>query len=89
MLVITRRINESIIIDGCIEVVVTGIAKDGIRLGISAPREKAIYRREIYDAIAEANREAAAKPAAGVASTLFGPRLAKRGPPEGTGRGGG
>lgn len=58
MLVITRKVDQSIIIDGRIEVVVTGITKDGVRLGISAPKEVEIHRREVFEAIAEANRAA-------------------------------
>jgi carbon storage regulator len=56
MLVITRKVDQSIIIDGRIEVVVTGITKDGVRLGISAPKEVQVHRREVFEAIAEANR---------------------------------
>lgn len=58
MLVITRREEESIIIDGRIEVVVLGMGRDGVRLGIKAPREVQVHRREVFDAIAEANRQA-------------------------------
>ena len=61
MLVITRKVDQSIIIDGQIEVVVTGITKDGARLGIIAPREVQVHRREVFEAIAEANRAAAAQ----------------------------
>lgn len=62
MLVITRKVDQSIIIDGHIEVVVTGITKEGVRLGIRAPREVQVHRREVFEAIAEANRAAAAPP---------------------------
>ena len=65
MLVITRKADESIIINGNIEVVIVGISKDGVRLGIKAPREIQVHRREVFEAIAEANRAAAA-PAPGV-----------------------
>jgi len=58
MLVITRKVDQSIIIDGQIEIVVTDITKDGVRLGIVAPREVAVHRREVFEAIAEANRAA-------------------------------
>ncbi|MBI4912604.1 MAG: carbon storage regulator CsrA [Acidobacteria bacterium] len=61
MLVITRKAEQSIIIDGRIEVVVLGITKDGVRLGIQAPREVQVHRREVFEAIAEANRAASAK----------------------------
>jgi carbon storage regulator len=60
MLVITRKLDQSIIINGNVEVVVTGLGKDGVRLGIIAPREVEVHRREVFDAIAEANRAAAA-----------------------------
>ena len=59
MLVITRKLDQSIIINGNVEVVVTGIGKDGVRLGIVAPREVQVHRREVFEAIAEANRAAA------------------------------
>jgi carbon storage regulator len=61
MLVITRKLEQSIMIDGQIEVIVTGITKDGVRLGIIAPREVQVHRREVFEAIAEANRAAAAQ----------------------------
>ena len=60
MLVITRKSNESIIINGNIEVVVVAITKDGVRLGINAPKEVQVHRQEVYEAIVEANRAAAA-----------------------------
>ena len=65
MLVITRKTEQSIVIDGRIEVTVLGITKDGVRLGIQAPREVQVHRREVFEAIAEANR--AARAAQGVA----------------------
>lgn len=58
MLVITRKVDQSIIIDGNIEVIVTEVTKDGVRLGIVAPKEVAVHRREVFEAIAEANRAA-------------------------------
>lgn len=61
MLVITRKAEQSLIIDGRIEVVVLSITKDGVRLGIQAPREVQVHRREVFEAIAEANRAASAK----------------------------
>ena len=73
MLVITRKLDQSIIINGNVEVVVTGISKDGVRLGIIAPREVEVHRREVFEAIAEANRaasSAAAPPIQDVAAML-------------------
>ena len=60
MLVLTRQIDEEIIIDGRIVVKVLAIHGNQVRLGIEAPREVEVYRREIYDQIAQATREAAA-----------------------------
>ena len=59
MLVITRKPEQSLIIGGEVEVIVLGITKDGVRLGIKAPREVQVHRREVFEAIAEENRAAA------------------------------
>jgi carbon storage regulator len=79
MLVITRKLDQSIIIDGRIEVVVTGISKDGVRLGIEAPRDVQIHRREVFEAIAEANRAASTQtpPAIQDAAALLRARIPK------------
>jgi carbon storage regulator len=60
MLVITRKLDQSIIINGNVEVRVTGISKDGVRLGIIAPREVEVHRREVFEAILQANQAASA-----------------------------
>ena len=58
MLVITRKQEQSIIIGGEVEVIVLGISKDGVRLGIKAPRSVQVHRREVFEAIAAENRAA-------------------------------
>ena len=60
MLVITRKAEQSIIIAGEVEVIVLGITRDGVRLGIKAPRSVQVHRREVFEAIAAENRAAAA-----------------------------
>ena len=55
MLVISRKPEQSIIIAGEIEVIVLGITKDGVRLGIKAPRSVQVHRREVFEAIAAEN----------------------------------
>lgn len=55
MLVITRKPDQSIVIGGDVEVVVLGITKDGVRLGIKAPRTVQVHRREVFEAIAAEN----------------------------------
>ena len=59
MLVITRKPEQSIVIGGEVEVVVLGISKDGVRLGIKAPRSVQVHRREVFEAIAAENKAAA------------------------------
>jgi carbon storage regulator len=62
MLVFTRRRRESIMIGDGISIEVLRIGRDGVRLGVVAPPEVAVHRKEIYDQIREANQKAAAAP---------------------------
>jgi carbon storage regulator len=62
MLVFTRRRQEAIVIGDGVEVRVLRVGKDGVRLGIIAPPDVRVHRREIYDQIREANRSAVASP---------------------------
>ena len=49
MLVLTRRVSETIIINGNIEVTVWGINGSQVKIGINAPKEVSIDRKEIHD----------------------------------------
>ena len=51
MLVLSRKKNESIVIDNNIVVTVVEIRGDKVRLGIVAPKEVSVHRQEVYDAI--------------------------------------
>jgi carbon storage regulator len=51
MLVLSRKKNESIIINDNITVTVVEIRGDKVRLGIDAPKEVSVHRREVYEAI--------------------------------------
>ena len=51
MLVLSRKKNESIIINNDITIVVVEIRGDKVRLGIKAPRDIPVHRREVLDAI--------------------------------------
>lgn len=67
MLVLTRKKNESIVINDVIKVTVVEIRGDKVRLGIEAPREIDVHRQEVYDQIHgkhqdEPHHEAAAAP---------------------------
>ena len=59
MLVLERK-NEQSVMVGDIEVKILAITGDKVKLGISAPKEVPIYRKEIYDQIQEENLRAAA-----------------------------
>jgi carbon storage regulator len=48
MLVLTRKTNQSIMIGDEIEISVLGVSRDKIRLGITAPREVPVFRKEVY-----------------------------------------
>ncbi len=58
MLVLTRKVGEGIVIGGDIKLTVIEVKGGGIRIGIEAPRDKKIYRQEIYDRICQENQEA-------------------------------
>ena len=59
MLVLTRSINEAIMIGDNIEITVIGVRGDKVRVGIRAPQTIAVHRKEVYLAIKQANIEAA------------------------------
>ena len=59
MLILSRKQDESIIIDGNIEIKVLEIDEGKVRLGIEAPRDIDIFRKELYLSIQEENIEAA------------------------------
>ncbi|MGB0452786.1 MAG: carbon storage regulator CsrA [Bacteriovoracaceae bacterium] len=58
MLVLTRKLGESIAIDDHIKIVVVQIKGKQVRLGIKAPKETKIHREEVYKAIQDQNEEA-------------------------------
>ena len=70
MLVITRKEDESIIINDNIEITVLEIGKDRIRIGINAPKEISISRKEIY-ATALENKQASEAPAVDLVKLLL------------------
>ena len=63
MLVLTRKLGESIAIDDHIKITVVQIKGKQVRLGIQAPKETKIHREEVYSAIQDQNKEAGSVPA--------------------------
>lgn len=59
MLILTRKKDESIVIDGKIEIKIINIDDNKVKLGISAPKDIEIHRKEIYLQIQEENKQAA------------------------------
>ncbi len=58
MLALTRRKGESLVVDNHIEVTVLEIRGDQVKIGISAPKDVPIYRKEVYLQIREENQAA-------------------------------
>ncbi len=58
MLILSRKAGESLILDGGIEIKITEIYGDKVRIGISAPADVRVYRKELYATIQE-NQSAA------------------------------
>jgi len=57
MLVLSRQKDESIIIGDDIEITIVDVRGDKVRLGITAPREIPVHRREVYEAIQREKKE--------------------------------
>lgn len=81
MLVLTRRIGESVRIDGDIEITLLDIKGDSVRIGVKAPRETRVQRTEILDAVVAENVSAVAETGkqteAAIASALARGRAAR------------
>ena len=67
MLILSRKLNESIVIDGRIIVKILRIDRDTVKLGIQAPADLPVHRQEIYDAI-QRGKQAPATAAGGAPS---------------------
>ena len=68
MLVLSRKKNESIVINNDITIVVVEIRGDKVRLGVDAPKEVPVHRREVYEAIKRNESATQAQESANAAS---------------------
>lgn len=58
MLALSRKKNEAIVVNNNVEITILEIKGDQVKLGITAPKEVPVYRKEVYVQIQEANKEA-------------------------------
>lgn len=58
MLALSRKKNEALVINNNIEITVLDIKGDQVKIGITAPKEVPVYRKEVYLQIQNANEEA-------------------------------
>lgn len=58
MLALSRKKNEAIVINNNVEVTILEVKGDQVKVGITAPKEVPIYRKEVYEQIQNANKEA-------------------------------
>ena len=61
MLILTRRVNETLMIGSEITVTVLGVKGNQVRIGVNAPKDVAVHREEIYDRIESNKRESDAR----------------------------
>lgn len=59
MLVLTRKVDQSIIIGDDIRIVIVDVRGDQVKIGIDAPRSVSVHREEVYEDILQENRRAA------------------------------
>ncbi|HOX47834.1 MAG TPA: carbon storage regulator CsrA [Spirochaetales bacterium] len=75
MLILSRRVNEKIVIGDDVVVSIIEVRGDQVKIGIEAPRSVKVFRQEVFNAIQEENRRAAA-----AASTAELPSIDLSGP---------
>ena len=65
MLILTRRVGESLMIGDNVDITVLGIRGNQVRIGINAPKDVSVHREEIYDRINYEKSEASVSPGTG------------------------
>lgn len=72
MLALSRKKGEALIINNNVEITILEIKGEQVKIGITAPKEVPIYRKEVYVQIQEANKEAMSSEAMESLKNLFG-----------------
>lgn len=72
MLALSRKKNEALVINNNIEITVLEIKGEQVKLGISAPKDVPVYRKEVYVQIQDANKEAVNTDGLEALKNLFG-----------------
>ena len=72
MLALTRKKGESLVINNNVEITVLEIIGDQVKIGINAPKDVPIYRKEVYLQIQEENKAAGSVEAATALKNLLG-----------------
>jgi carbon storage regulator len=71
MLILSRKVDEKVIIGDDIKISIIEIRGDQVRIGIDAPKKVKVFRQEVYDAI-KAENKAASKSATVIPNVNFG-----------------
>ncbi len=78
MLVLSRQRDETIMIGDDIEITIVDIRGDKVRVGINAPKEISVHRKEVYDAIQQENRRAAMIKPEDISDVVVDPEQVKK-----------
>ena len=71
MLALSRKKGEAIVVNNNVEITILEVKGDQVKIGVTAPKEVPVYRKEVYMQIQEANKEAMTEPSPEMLKKLF------------------